>query len=133
MLSSPQSQEMFKLTLFCALLAACSEAERDTWVWPEEQPKLGCVSLDDDVFASCNGNYDNTGASNRCTSQVNSYCISGKCTNRCACSKKTTPACTTPCMTWNYPTCRNYVAGKTWGTCGRASAAETDSGLVAEE
>ena len=85
---------MTKSILACALFA-CGAAERDTWVWPDEEPKLGCVSLDDDVFdPECNGNFG-ARTSNPCKSARSAYCISGKCNNRCGCDEG--QGCAYPC------------------------------------
>ena len=124
---------MVKLVALIFAILACAEAERDTWVWPEDQPELGCVSLDDDVFnppSSCNGNYGSS-KSNPCTSQQNSYCVSNKCVNRCGCNKQKNPTCNTPCKTWNYPQCSGYKAGSTWGKCVKSSAVGEEA--VAEQ
>jgi hypothetical protein len=34
----------------CRAHCTSASAERDTWAWPEEEPKLGCITLDDDAF-----------------------------------------------------------------------------------
>jgi hypothetical protein len=34
----------------CRAHCTSAPAERDTWAWPEEEPKLGCITLDDDSF-----------------------------------------------------------------------------------
>ena len=40
---------MASLLIFLLVVSSRGE-ERDSWVWPDDEPTLGCVSLDDDVW-----------------------------------------------------------------------------------
>jgi hypothetical protein len=36
----------------CRAHCTSEPAGRDTWAWPEEQPKVGCITFDDDIWTS---------------------------------------------------------------------------------